>query len=364
MAYSTVSQLGYMFMGLGAGIGGLASFAVVGAMFHLFTHAFFKALLFLASGSVMHSMGGVIDMRRFSGLRKKMPITCITFAIGAAALMGIFPFAGFWSKDEILAALKLASHESEGLKGFYPEIYIAVYWTAIVTAALTAFYTGRAFFMTFWGEEKLPSPHDPEADPAEDAAHGHGHDDGHAHEIGHESPPLMWIPLAILAVCAFGIGGLLGPTGLFAHHVEHTPGLAEIEGAAHHEFDYATAIISSAGALIALAVSYLFYGRKSTIPAQLAERFRPAYLASLNKFYVDEIYAMVILGPLKFLVATAAFFDTVVVDNLVLAAAWIPRLFGRYVLAPFQNGLVQFYAAVTALSVAGLLFVFMWLSLS
>src|SRR4029077_7603048 len=105
LAYSTVSQLGYMFMALGAGIGNLALFAVVAAMFHLFTHAFFKALLFLAAGSVMHSMGGVIDMRRFRGLRHRLPWTFRTFAAGGLALSGIFPFAGFWSKDEIIAAL-------------------------------------------------------------------------------------------------------------------------------------------------------------------------------------------------------------------------------------------------------------------
>src|SRR4029077_19855294 len=115
MAYSTVSQLGYMFMGLGAGLGDVAQLAVVAAMFHLFTHAFFKALLFLASGSVMHAMGGVIDMRRFRGLRHRLPYTCWTFAVGALALSGIFPFAGFFSKDEILIALKLAARESHRL---------------------------------------------------------------------------------------------------------------------------------------------------------------------------------------------------------------------------------------------------------
>jgi NADH-quinone oxidoreductase subunit L len=111
-------------------------------------------------------------------------------------------------------------------------------------------------------------------------------------------------------------------------------------------------------------VSYLFYGRPSKVPAELATRFKPAYLASLNKFYVDEIYAKIIIGPLNFFAAAAEFFDIVVIDNLVRLVAWIPRLFGRYVLGPFQNGLVQYYAAVTAFSVAGLLFVFLWLSLS
>ncbi len=114
--------------------------------------------MFLAAGSVMHAMGDVIDMRRFRGLRHRLPYTCWTFAVGGLALSGIFPLSGFFSKDEILLAIKLAAHEG----GW---IYILIYWVAVFTAFLTAFYTGRAFFMTFWGPEKLPSPDDPEAPP-------------------------------------------------------------------------------------------------------------------------------------------------------------------------------------------------------
>src|SRR5262249_47795353 len=161
MAYSTVSQLGYMFMALGAGVGGVAQLAVVAAMFHLFTHAFFKALLFLASGSVMHAMGDVIDMRRFGGIRHRMPITCWTFAVGGLALAAIPPLSGFFSKDEILLALSSAMHGAHEEGGGWG--YSLIYWLAILTALLTAFYTGRAFFMTFFGPEKLPSSADPEA---------------------------------------------------------------------------------------------------------------------------------------------------------------------------------------------------------
>ncbi len=360
MAYSTVSQLGFMFMGLGAGVGNLAAFAVIGAMFHLFTHAFFKALLFLASGSVMHSMGGVIDMRRFGGLRKRMPITCITFALGSLALMGIPPFAGFWSKDEILSSLHLASFKSEALGGIYPTLYLVIYWTAIATAALTAFYTGRAFFMTFFGPERLPKPDDPEADPA-DAGHGHG--DGPDPHFGHEVAPVMWVPLAILAFCAVVVGALFGLTGWFAHHLEHSPGLAEPEDF-HHAFDWFTATVSTTGALLALGLSYLFYAQRGPIPARIAGQIRPLYLASLHKFYVDEIYNWIVVLPTKVLAGAAEFFDIVVVENLVRLAGWLPRVFGKSLLAPFQNGLIQYYAAVTALSVAGLLFVFLWLSVN
>ena len=147
MAYSTVSQLGYMFMALGAGAGNeaIVTYAVIAAMFHLFTHAFFKALLFLGSGSVMHAMGHVIDMRRFSGLRHVLPITHFTFLIGCAALAGLPPFSGFYSKDEILMVLAYGSKV-----GKYASEFQAIYYLAIVTAFLTAFYTFRAYFMTFW----------------------------------------------------------------------------------------------------------------------------------------------------------------------------------------------------------------------
>jgi NADH-quinone oxidoreductase subunit L len=199
LAYSTVSQLGYMFMALGSGVGEVGQLAVVAAMFHLFTHAFFKALLFLAAGSVMHAMGDVIDMRRFGGLRHRMPHTCRTFAVGGLALAGIFPLSGFFSKDEILLAISSAAHEGGRL-------YILIYWVAVFTAFLTAFYIGRAFFMTFWGPEKLPSPLDPEAPPAIAEAHGGGdshgeHDHAHADHVGHESPPIMTYPLQVLAGC-------------------------------------------------------------------------------------------------------------------------------------------------------------------
>ncbi len=219
MAYSTVSQLGYMFMALGAGVGKVAQLAVVAAMFHLFTHAFFKALLFLASGSVMHAMGDVIDMRRFRGLRHRLPFTCATFAVGALALSGVFPLSGFFSKDEILASIKAASGSAGELGLAWHWVYFLVYLLAIVTSFMTAFYTGRAFFMTFWGSEKLPSPLDPEAadlaPTAEAAGHDHspaadGHGDDHAHgsngHVGHESPPIMTYPLIALAGCTVLIG--------------------------------------------------------------------------------------------------------------------------------------------------------------
>ncbi len=362
MAYSTVSQLGYMFMALGAGVGHVAQLAVVAAMFHLFTHAFFKALLFLASGSVMHAMGDVIDMRRFRGLRHRLPITCWTFAVGALALSGIPPLSGFFSKDEILLALKSAAHESHRL-GW---VYSMIYWVAVLTALMTAFYTGRAFFMTFFGDEKLPSPDDPEApkvDPA--AGHGHGHDDhgghghGHGHEIGHESPPMMTYPLIALAGCTvlFGLiclisGPFGGTTKWFEGHLHHTWRFESL-GHGEHGFDWPTAIVGTLAGLIGLGTSYVLYAKPSPIPGQLARRFHALHDASLNKFYVDEIYAWLILKPTRFFAVLSEFLDMYLVDGLVQGIAKLPRLFGREVLAPYQNGLIQYYVAVSALGVAG-----------
>ena len=306
MAYSTVSQLGYMFMGLGAGVGNVAQLAVVAAMFHLFTHAFFKALLFLSSGSVMHAMGDVIDMRRFGGLRHRLPYTHATFAIGGLALAGIFPFAGFFSKDEILLALSSAAHSAEA--SGWGWAYGLIYWVAMLTVLMTAFYAGRAYFLTFWGPFKLPSPDDPEAPPAEPGSgasdhepHGSGqdetHDQGHGHghgEIGHESPPIMTYPLMVLAGCSILAGLVFGPTHWFEHHLEHTLGFEHL-GHAAHGFDWLTAIVSTVAGLAGIAIAYSFYALPSPVPGRLANQLRPLYEASLHKFYVDEVYDWVVV---------------------------------------------------------------------
>jgi len=366
MAYSTVSQLGYMFMGLGAGVSDVAQLAVMAAMFHLFTHAFFKGLLFLASGSVMHAMGDVIDMRRFGGLRHRLPFTHLTFAVGGLALAGIFPFAGFFSKDEILLALKSASYFGAGQGWGW--VYLLIYWVAIVTVFMTAFYTARAYFMTFWGPEKLPSPEDPEAPrPEPGSGHGdhephgpgqgetHDHDHGHGH-VGEESPPVMTLPLLILAVCALLAGICFGPTHLFEHHLHETFGW-ELLGHGEHGSDLATALISTIGGLLGIGLAYRFYAAESPVPGQLATRFRPLYEASLNKFYVDEAYDWVVVKTTKALAIVCEFLDIYLVDQLVIGIAKLPRKLGKDLLAGYQNGLIQFYAAVSALGVAVLLFI-------
>jgi NADH-quinone oxidoreductase subunit L len=315
----------------------------------------------------MHAMGGVIDMRRFRGLRHRMPITCWTFAAGGLALSGIFPFAGFWSKDEILSALKRASHAQDQVE--FVGAYTAIYWLAVLGALMTAFYTGRAFFLTFFGPEKLPSPDDPEAAEGDDAhasSHadpGHGHDpaDSHGHDahLGHESPPVMTYPLIVLAGCAALVGIVFGPTGWFEHHLEKTYAFEHLRHPTHgHGFDFWTALVGTVAGLIGVGASYFLYANPSPYPGRLARRFAPLYRISYHKFWVDEFYYAVFVRPLG---ALAWFFS--VLDEwllhgaIVRGTAWLPRLVGREVLAPLQNGLIQFYAAVTALGVAALLWI-------
>jgi NADH-quinone oxidoreductase subunit L len=375
MAYSTVSQLGYMFMGLGAGVGNVAQLAVVAAMFHLFTHAFFKALLFLASGSVMHAMGDVIDLRRFRGLRNRLPITCWTFAVGGLALAALPPLSGFFSKDEILGALSGATHAAH--EHGWGWVYGIIYWVAILTAFMTAFYTGRAFFMTFFGPEKLPSPDDPEAPDAGMAAahaHGHhaegeeGHPDSHHHDIGHESPPIMAIPLMVLAGCTVLIGLICllawpftgGPAEWFAVHLHKTLAFESL-GHGEHGFSWMTAIIGTLVGVGGIGLSYMMYAEPSPMPRRLMEQSRPLYEASLHKFYVDEIYQWIVVGPVRALAVISDFLDTYVVDRLVTGVALVPRAFARARLALYQNGLIQFYAAASAMSVAVLLLILLLL---
>ena len=316
MAYSTVSQLGYMFMALGAGAGGadLATPAAIAAMFHLFTHGFFKALLFLASGSVMHSMGDVIDMRRFSGLRKALPTTHWTFLCGAAALAGVPLLSGFWSKDEILAVLSHASHHAE--HGAYFE---AIYWVAAGVAFLTAFYTFRAYFLTFWGEERLP----PEA----------GHHP-------HDAPPAMAWPLRILAVAAVGIGMAAGATHAFGHYMAHAPGLPQVE---LHGFNVGLMVTSGLIALAGIVLAYWCYGSAPRSPLRIPAWAQPFYGLSLNKFYFDELFYAVLVAPLWALAKLSALFDNKVVDKLVDLAGATPRWISA---APrlLQEGVVSSYA--------------------
>jgi NADH-quinone oxidoreductase subunit L len=326
LAYSTVSQLGFMFMALGTSGAIDPAFAVGAAMFHLFTHAFFKALLFLSAGSVMHAMGGVIDVRRFGGLRKIMPITHLTFLCGAAALAGFPLLSGFWSKDLILESLTEASESPSK----YSAGYFSLFLVACVTAFLTAFYTFRAYFLTFWGPERVP----------EEAGH-------HAHE----SPGSMTLPLVVLALGAVFVGGALEPfTHWFSEFLSATPSidLARLVSKAkpvEHHLNWVLMGLSAALALVGIAAAYALYrnGGAEKAPPGL----EPVFAASRDKLYVDELYYAVLVKPAEVLAFLARVFDGFL-DALTRLVAAVPRFVGA-ALRPVQTGLVQFYALAMAL---------------
>jgi NADH-quinone oxidoreductase subunit L len=388
LAYSTISQLGYMFLALGAG-----TFAgVTGGMYHLFTHAFFKALLFLGAGSVMHAMGGVIDMRQFSGLKRLLPYTYWTFLVGCLALSGIFPFAGFWSKDAVLSAVHEKAHDHV--------LYEWLYYVGVLTAFLTAFYTFRALAMTFHGPERIPSQ----------AGH-------HAHE----SPPLMVAPLVVLALCSFSVGIVcIGDAfnwgaNRFVDFLGATPSLAAGPVAATRiepEFHLDAAGLSTLAAMAGIGLAlFLYLGERSearslrrlfnlegidritdpqwvvklervwwiavvsqwlrriglgfivtlggyllgmvslvlSLPLVVATFLTP-YRLSRDKFYFDEIYFALVVWPLRVLAAVLAWIDRWIIDGLVDLTGRVPVAAG-YIMRGLQMGLVQFYAMAMVLGV-------------
>ena len=291
-------------------------------MFHLFTHAFFKALLFLAAGSVMHAMGDVIDMRRFSGLRKVMPTTHWTFLCGAVALAGLPLLSGFWSKDEILGAACDGRPRQSAIGG----VYLLLFVVGLVTAGLTAFYTFRAYFLTFWGEVKIP----PEA----------GH---HAHE----SPPVMTVPLMILAVGAVFVGIIVEPfTHWFSHFLDD-------------HWLRATGLPVEARRR---ALNLVADGRQQPVrpwpasaspggctspsrrwPGPAGRELHGLYQLSLNKFYVDELYDSFIVGPLRGLGRVLPA-DRSVHRGRPGGPGRAGAAASGLLFRPIQNGLVQFYA--------------------
>jgi len=261
LAYSTVSQLGYMFLACGVG-------AFTSGIFHLMTHAFFKALLFLGSGSVIHGMHGEQDMRHMGGLKKHMPITYWTFILATLAIAGIFPFAGFFSKDEILFHSLVSGH--------------TIFWgIATLAAFITAFYMFRAVFMTFHGEEKFD----------------------HHHVHPHESPPLMTIPLMTLAGLSV-VGGLVGfPIIKGANKFKDflapaiTPLVHEVHAPAWFEITMMIFSMAVAGAGIYMA--YKFYIAKPALPEKVIEKIPVVYDLVYNKYYMDEIYDATVVEPIK-----------------------------------------------------------------
>jgi NADH-quinone oxidoreductase subunit L len=273
LAYSTVSQLGYMFMACGVG-------AFSAGIFHLMTHAFFKGLLFLAAGSVIHGVGGEQDMRKMGGLRLYMPWTFMTMGIATLAIAGIPPLAGFWSKDEIL-------WKAYGVS--------PVYWLiGVITAFITSFYMFRLMYMTFGGEYRgAPAPE----------AHGHGaHDHGHGHGDPHESPWVMLGPLVILAALSI-VGGFVGYGNRFEHFLAPVfQGAGEVAQAASHEsadnrIEYMLMAVSVSVAALGWFLAYLLYSRRPQLPARIAASLGGLYQAVAHKYYIDELYAVLFIKP-------------------------------------------------------------------
>jgi NADH-quinone oxidoreductase subunit L len=325
LAYSTVSQLGYMFLACGVGAFGAA-------MFHLMTHAFFKALMFLGSGSVIHAMHEEQDVRKMGGLKKYLPITHFTFLMGWLAIIGMPPFAGFFSKDEILW---MAFHSPLGHKGL---------WIAgLIGAACTAFYMTRLMALTFWGKSRVSKDVHP-----------------------HESPALMTIPLIVLALLSV-VGGWVGVPHALGQFLPGHPGnwLEHWLGSSIHEvhgMEHASTAIelSLMGVSVALAgasavMAYAFYVLNPALPGRFVSRIKGLHSVVYNKYFIDEIYFGKIINPIiEASRALWAYVDVNFIDKATYAVADFVRGVGSAV-RTLQSGNLQQYALYIVIGVAAML---------
>lgn len=374
-AYSTISQLGYMFLAVGAA-------STVGGVFHLFTHAFFKALLFLTAGSVMHALAGQLDLRKMSGLRHKMPVTCWLMFLGCLALAG-FPFtAGFFSKDMILADVMSRAYVagSDGHLHLTTNLYFWLAMLGLFTAFLTAYYTFRLWFRVFMGpehyvmgeEHHAEESHQPSAVSDQHGhTHSHGndghdghdaHDDHHAH-APHEMPWLMNGPLVVLAIGAVAAGFLC--KGWVTSQVNHSTAAMPVHEGEHHAMLFgmdvhtAFAIISSLIAITGIAIAAYFHWFNRPAADKLAGKF-PGLVRTLeNKWYVDEFNDKVIVKPLRLLGEICFAFDRLIIDPLVSLVGFVPRVIG-ITTRPAQSGILQAYGVSMVLGVAVVLAIVVW----
>ncbi len=320
LAYSTVSQLGYMFLACG-----VAAFGA--GVFHLMTHAFFKALLFLGSGSVIHAMSGEQDMRRMGALWSKIPITAKTMLAGTLAISGAPLLSGFFSKDEILWQSFASSYGSPLL------------WAvAVLTAGMTAFYMFRLFFMTFLGASRVPHE---------------------AEQHLHESPPSMTYPLIVLAVGAVAAGWIgwpkaLGGSNRFEHFLEPIFANPALKAGEHHAWSLEFGLMfgSVAVAAVGAFIAWRWYVKNPDIPERVAAKAGPLYQLVLNKYKIDELYDALFVNRIKNLGNFLAAFDLGVIDGGVNGVGWttrmsgeITRLWDTYVI----DGLVNLLAFMTKL---------------
>jgi NADH-quinone oxidoreductase subunit L len=329
LAYSTVSQLGYMFLALGVG-----AFWV--GIFHVYTHAFFKALLFLGSGAVIHAMHEEQDISRMGGLQKYMPRTYITFLIGAIAIAGIPPFAGFFSKDEILA---YAFHDGS----------VLLWSLGMIGAALTAFYMFRLVSLVFWGSPRFKD-----------------HGEGSIHP--HEAPSTMTVPLIILAALSIiggwvgipkALGGSLAIKQFLSPVFDRADVIMRIQPHGVHAIDYALIAISVAVAVGGIYLARTWYVRRPDVPSEIARRFSGAYKVLSNKYYVDELYDAAVVNPL--VKGSRTFLwkivDVGIIDGIVNGIARLTAVLSGYARL-IQGGVVQGYAVVF---VFGIVFIIAWL---
>lgn len=320
LAYSTISQLGYMFMAVGVA-------GYVAGLFHLVTHAVFKALLFLGAGSVIHAMAGQQDMTRMGGLRRKLPLTHATMLVATLSIAGIPPLAGFWSKDEILAVM------------FYEGGYYTVLWAVgLVTALLTAFYMARQYFMVFSGEGRWDGATDP-----------------------HESPRVMTIPLVILGALTLVIGFVNTPFRLsFEHFLDPVFHSVPVAHAPEDGFLLAAlALVSVAAGLVGILIAYLIYGRASDeVRERLLGRVRRPLMAWEHGYWIDDVYGNLIVKPGSRLADwSAGALDQRAIDGLVNGVGVAVRRLGAR-LRPLQSGFVRTYGSLLA---AGALLVVGWI---
>lgn len=326
LAYSTVSQLGYMFLGCGVG-------AFMPALFHLMTHAFFKALMFLGSGSVIHAMNGEQDIRKMGGLAKYLPITHATFLLGWLAIIGMPPFAGFFSKDEILWYTFASPNGSKVL-----------WFVGLFGAICTAFYMTRLMALTFWGKSRVPKEIHP-----------------------HESPVTMTIPLVVLGILSV-VGGWIGiphvisavlpghPPNILEHWLEPLISKVQLQ---HHGalVEWALMGISVGAAGISACLAYIWYVRKTEKPAEFAQKTEPVYTLVANRYFVDEFYFGKLINPL---VETSrglwTYIDVNFIDKLTYWVTDVVQSAGGGLRA-IQNGNIQQYALYIALGVVGTLIV-------
>jgi NADH-quinone oxidoreductase subunit L len=340
LAYSTVSQLGYMFLAMGVG-------AYASGIFHLYTHAFFKALLFLGSGAVIHALAGEQDMRKMGGLKKELPITYWTFVVGAVAIAGIPPFAGFFSKDEILYRTYASGH--------------TVLWVVgVLTALLTATYMFRLVFMTFHGGRSSlarASTHGDHADPMDQVAHA-DHKSSGTHL--HDAPPAMAVALIVLAIGSVA-AGWAGIGGRFEHFLEPSFGAAAgeaVEGGPETTLMIVSVVVALAG--IGMAAYFFLVNRRAAERA--AAQLSGVHRLLSNKYYVDEVYDAAIVQPIRIVSEDGLWkgVDIGVIDRTVNGVAGAVAGGGE-VLRRLQTGSVRAYAVSIFLGGVLILGYFLWL---